>query len=60
MVKQSPGNKIDQVAFEAFHIINKILCVREGSTYDEKRGQRLFVKVEKFPVLHSVNPEFTH
>ena len=60
MVKQSPGNKIDQVIFEAFHPINTILCVIEGSTYDEKRGQRLFVKIEKFPALHSVNPEFTH
>lgn len=60
MVKQSPGNKIGQVAFEAFHTINKILCGREGSTYDEKREQRLSVKAEKCPALHSVNPEFTY
>ena len=59
-MKQSPGNKIDQVAFETFHTVNKILCGRECSTYDEKREQGLSVKVEKCPALHSVSPEFTH
>lgn len=56
MVKQPPGNKFGQVAFEAFQTINKILFGREGSIYagkkkKEKEEEGLFVKVG------NINPE---
>lgn len=27
---------------------------------DERKEQRLFVKAEKLPVFHNINPEFTY
>lgn len=60
MVNQPPGNKLGQVALEALQTINKILYGREGSMYDEKGEQRLFIKAGKHLVLHNFNSEFTH